>query len=302
MTFINKEEEMKRYWVCENKKIDESYRKILNDYLMSLKLANKSKYTINYRRQHIEKFLLECSLPLNDLTPEYVLAWLKKHSMHKNEGTINNYISDLSCFFKFCLEEEYIQRVIVKNRWRPKMPRPVPKYLDKSEEAKVRLAAEKLPLRDRAIIEFFLSTGCRCCEVYGLNIGDLDLANRTARVIGKGRRIRQVHFSEICAILLKKYLLIRPQKNFALFLSRYGNRLSIRAIQYTAEFLGQRAGLVRSLSPHCFRHTFATNLLAKGAELDFIAEELGHKQLNTTRIYANLPSEHITNLYRRYMG
>ncbi|KJS15380.1 MAG: hypothetical protein VR69_13585 [Peptococcaceae bacterium BRH_c4b] len=293
---------MKKYWISENEKISKSYRKILNDYLMSMKLANRSKYTINYRRQLLEKFLQECSLPLNELTPEYVLAWLKKHYWHKKEGTINNYISDLSCFFKFCMEEEYIKRVLIKNRWRPKMPRPVPKYLDKSEEARVRLAAEKLPLRDRAIIEFLLSSGCRCCEVYGLNIADVDLASRTARVVGKGRRIRQVHFSETYAILLKKYLLTHPKENPALFLNRYGNRLSIRAIQYTAALLGQRAGLLRSLSPHCFRHTFATNLLSKGAELDFIAEELGHKELNTTRIYANLPSEHITSLYRRYMG
>lgn len=292
----------KKYWVSVNKKISDLHRKILNEYLSTMKLANMAPSTITDHRSYLEKFLVEYPKPIKELTLGDVLNWLRINYRNRKEGTINRIISILSCFFRFCLEEEYINRLLIKNRWRPKMPRPIPKYLDKGELAQVRLAAEKLPLRDRTIVEFMLSSGCRVCELYGLNIADLDLTNRTARVVGKGKKIRYVHFSELCAILFSKYLDSHSEENKAVFLSRRGDRLSIRSIEDITAKLGQRANLSRRLSPHRMRHTFATNLLSKGAELDFIADELGHKQLNTTRIYAQLPSEQLVSMYRKYMG
>ncbi len=120
--------------------------------------------------------------------------------------------------------------------------------------------------------------------------------------MGKGRKSRPVHFSETCAILLQQYLARRGKDGEALFLSRLGKRISKKRIYEIVSELGKKAELPRTTGPHCFRHTFATNLLAKGAGLDFIASELGHGDLNTTRIYANLPDPQLVALYRKYMG
>jgi site-specific recombinase XerD len=111
-----------------------------------------------------------------------------------------------------------------------------------------------------------------------------------------------VHFSETCAILLTEYLETHPKDAAALFLNQHGDRLCRQSIYNIVSRLGKKAGLVCKLGPHRLRHTFATNLLARGADLGFIAGELGHADLNTTRIYANLPDPQLVAHYRQYMG
>ncbi|HBV96175.1 MAG: hypothetical protein JL50_06235 [Peptococcaceae bacterium BICA1-7] len=293
---------IKEYWVIDDKKIHNETRKIINDFFTTLKVANRAKLTITTYRGVLKRFFLDCPKQLSELTPDDVLNWLRKNHRYKKETTINLFINVLNIFFKYCQTEGYIDKVMIKRYWKPKLPKTTPKYLDNSELAKVKLCAEKNNIRDRAIVELLVSSGCRCAEVHYLNIEDLDLTNRTARVIGKGKSLREVHFTETCAILLKKYLKYHPQNISALFLNKFGKRLGQRSIYNITSVLGKKAGLRRNLGPHCLRHTFATRLLAKGAELDFIAEELGHKDINTTRVYARLPSEQIVNLYRRYMG
>ncbi|WP_051273672.1 tyrosine-type recombinase/integrase [Desulfotruncus alcoholivorax] len=191
---------------------------------------------------------------------------------------------------------------MIKSRWRPKIPKAVPKYLDKPEQARINLHADQLSIRDRAIFEYLLSSGCRRCELVTLNVTDVDLKNRTAWVTGKGQKKRQVHFSPLCALYLQKYLETHPPHEQALFLNRFGKRLKGRSIYYLTAKLGRQAKLGSNLGPHRLRHTFATNLLAKGAELDFISDELGHSNLSTTRIYARLPAEQIVSLYKKFMG
>lgn len=111
-----------------------------------------------------------------------------------------------------------------------------------------------------------------------------------------------MHFSETCAMLLTKYLATHSKDIPVLFSSPEGNRLSSQAVEQMVSKLGQAAGLPRHLTPHIFRHTFATNLLSKGADLNFISLLLGHEDLATTRIYAHILPETLTSLYRRYMG
>lgn len=245
---------------------------------------------------------MDLSKPIDEINQDDILDYIRDKYKDLKESTISLYISILSVFFKFCLAEEYIDKVVVKNRWKPRLPLPIPKYLDGSELAKVKLEAEKLPLRDRTIFEFLLSSGSRVGEVYKLNVCDVDIKDRTAMVLGKGNKIRQVHFSSSCAILLEEYMKAHPNTTDALFVSRGNNRISKECIQNMVTRLGKKANLKRRISPHCLRHTFSTVLLSKGSTLDFIAEELGHVDTNTTRIYARLPQEQIVSLYRRFMG
>jgi integrase/recombinase XerD len=291
-----------KYWESTNEAIPSKTREILNEYLLSLKQANKAEETIIKYRWILERFLGECSVPLEELTSDDVQKWLTDFSPGKKAKTIDLFLSCLSSFFKFCLEEEYLDKMMVKKRWRPRIPQSLPRYLNEQEYARVKLAAESLSTRNRALILFLFSSGCRRSEVSKLNICDVDLERRTADVKGKGSKIRKVHFSEECALVLKDYLGSRSMnESDPLFMNNKGRRLLPKGIYEITKRLGKKIGLKQSLHPHSFRHTFATNLLARGAEIEFIADELGHADLNTTRIYARIPTEDMMLAYQNKM-
>ena len=136
-----------------------------------------------------------------------------------------------------------------------------------------------------------------------LTIQDVNLDKRTVEVVGKGKKIRHIHISEECALVLRKYLQTRTaDESQPLFLSKFKEHLGAKGIYKITTTLGKQAGLNRTLNPHSCRHTFATNMLARGAELEFIADELGHTDLNTTRVYARIPSEEMMIAYQNIMG
>lgn len=193
--------------------------------------------------------------------------------------------------------------MVLKKRWRPKIPQSLPKYLNEQEYSRVKMASEQLSLRDRGLVLFLFSSGCRRSEVANLKIEDIDLDKRIAKVIGKGNKIRTVHFSIECAIVLKEYINTRNyKKSDPLFLNRWGQPLQQNGIYKVVKRVGELAGLTLTLHPHCCRHTFATNLLARGADIQFIADILGHTNLNTTRVYARIPSEDMILAYQNIMG
>ncbi|MFJ5563685.1 tyrosine-type recombinase/integrase [Lysinibacillus xylanilyticus] len=293
----------KKYWEISDPFINNENRKITNEYLLSMKVANLSPGTICQYRFFLNKFFKDRHESCLNLTPEDVREWLIPHQKRLKEGTIKNRLIVLSSFYKFCIDEDYIITSPIKTRWFPKLPQSVPKFLEKGEIAKVRQMCEKRKeLRDRVIVELLLTSGCRISEVHMLNKSDVDINNRTAQVLGKGRKIREVHFSEACAILLERLLESYKDEHPALFLSERGTRLSVRRMQEIVEEIGKRAEIHKSLYPHRLRHTFATELLSKGADLSFIADELGHRNLQTTKIYACLPNWKLISLYRKYKG
>lgn len=292
-----------KYWVSNHEDIPRQTKAILNEYLLSLKLANKAEATTLKYRSILERFFCECRVPLESITSENVLKWLNEFSIDKKAKTIDLYLSCLSSFFKFCVAEDYLDKVLIKKRWRPKIPQSLPKFLNEQEYARVKLAAETLSLRNRALILFLFSSGCRRSEVSNLTIQEVNLELRTVEVKGKGKKIRQVHFSIECAIVLKDYLKTRSyEQTDALFVTRHGLALQPGGIFKITEKLGKKAELTQSLHPHCCRHTFATNMLARGADLEFISDEMGHADLNTTRVYARIPTEDMILAYQNKMG
>lgn len=295
---------MKEYWVVQNENLHPQNQKILNEYLMSIWIQNLSKYTIMYRSWFLQNFLSFINKPVTNLTSDDILNWIIKNRGVLKETTINWRLSVLSSFIKFCQEEEhkYIdESVRIKKHWRPKIPKPLPKYRDEEELARMNIAAEKQNLRDRTIYEFSISSGCRVGEVSGLEIEKVDLKNRTAIVVGKGKKVRQVHFNEKSAMLLEKLLENHPEGASTVFLNRFGKKMHERSFQNIIAKIGKEAGLSAKLTPHQLRHTFATIKLNKGADLGFIADELGHSKLGTTSIYARVLDERIAELYRKYM-
>lgn len=292
----------KKYWVSTDEGIPIETRTILNEYLLSIKLANKAETTISRYRSMLERFFLECLIPISELTSEDVLKWLQTYSVGKKERTLDQVISTLSSFFNFCLLEDYLDTVVIKQRWRPKIPQSLPKYLTEQEYARVKRTAEGLSTRDRALVLLLFSSGCRRSEVAQLTIQDVDFNRRTVIVKGKGKKIRHAHFSEECAFVLKDYLQTRSvDPTEPLFLNKFGQPLQQSAIYAVIKKVGRKAGLRQSLHPHVCRHTFATNMLSRGADLEFIADEMGHSNLNTTRVYARIPAEDIISAYQNKM-
>jgi integrase/recombinase XerC len=159
-------------------------------------------------------------------------------------------------------------------------------------------------LRDRLLLELLYSTGCRVSELAAMNLTDLDLKGGSARVVGKGGRGRVVFMGEPARRLLREYLLRRrglPVKagegERALLINRRGERLTVRGIQRLVAQALERSGLSKPVSPHTFRHSFATHLLNRGGDIRAVQELLGHASLSTTQVYTHLDMERLRKVY-----
>lgn len=290
------------YWELKKSLPNPENHEVVNEFLLSLKLMNRSKGTLIQYRDYLERFFMIQDEPFTLLTSEIMRKWFMEREAHLKEKSLSQRIAILSSFFNFCVQEELIRQSPIKSRWYPRLPQPIPKFLEKEDIAKTRFQTEKKSIRNQGMVEFLLSSGCRVGELHRLDRKDVNLETRTAYVLGKGGKIRQVHFSERCAVYIEKYLISIKKEAQALFVTSTGKRLGIPAIRKIVRDIGEEACLSTRLHPHRFRHTFATELLAKGADLGFIGEELGHTNLTTTQIYAKLPKREIISLYRKYMG
>jgi len=159
-------------------------------------------------------------------------------------------------------------------------------------------------VRDRAILEVLYAGGFRVSELVGLDLGDVDLAVGQARVMGKGRKERIVPIGQKAIEALARYLEVRPallgkRSSFALFLNRFGTRLTARGVARAIDRAVDRAAMLRHVHPHTLRHTFATHMLDGGADLRDIQELLGHARLSTTQRYTHVTLARLQEVYDR---
>ena len=159
-------------------------------------------------------------------------------------------------------------------------------------------------LRDLLILELLYSTGCRVSELASASLADLDLKGCTLRVLGKGNKERLVFIGQAAVKRLREYLLRRKalksadaEGRRALLINRRGQRLSVRGIQTIVDRRLMRSGLDKPASPHTFRHSFATHILRKGADIRVVQELLGHASLSTTQVYTHLDMERLQAVY-----
>ncbi|HUO18772.1 MAG TPA: tyrosine recombinase XerC [Steroidobacteraceae bacterium] len=185
----------------------------------------------------------------------------------------------------------------------PKAPRRLPQTLDADQMARLLElpAGGGLTARDRALMELLYSSGLRLAELVGLDLGDLDLKDRTVRVLGKGRKSRIVPVGRLALAALRAWLQERAALaapgELALFVARTGRRLGPRAIQARVDYWARRQGLGMHVHPHLFRHSFASHLLESGGELRGVQELLGHADISTTQIYTHLDFQHLARIY-----
>ncbi len=265
---------------------------------------NYSKYTIlNYHLdlESFKKFLGDSALEKVDyLFLRKYLAILKEKNL-KNR-TVSRQLSTLRSFFKFLIREGYLKNNPITSLSSPKQEKPLPLFLTEEEVIKligsVKLDDEK-GFRDKAVIETFYSTGIRVSELVGLNIEDIDFIGAVIKVLGKGRKERIAPIGDIALAAIRDYLKKRKkeQEAGALFLNKSGRRITDSGIRKIIDKFIRMASLKRGISPHTLRHSFATHLLNRGADLRSVQELLGHVNLSTTQIYTHLSTERLKKVY-----
>jgi integrase/recombinase XerC len=185
----------------------------------------------------------------------------------------------------------------------PRPSRRLPATLDADQVASLLAISgeELLTLRDRAILELFYSSGLRLAELVGLDLTDVDLADRTVRVTGKGSKERVVPVGKQAIAALHDWLQVRseiaPPGEQAMFLSRRGDRVSHRNVQARINHWAKLQGAPMRVHPHMLRHSFATHLLESSGNLHAVQEMLGHASLSTTQVYTHLDFQHLAQVY-----
>ena len=229
------------------------------------------------------------------------------HECQYARTTIARRLACLRSFFRFCQREGLVDSNPAKVLRTPRIGRKLPHFLSTEQIATLLEAPpanEPMGLRDRAILETMYSAGLRVAELVGLNIQDWDRDANVLRVLGKGRKERIAPVGSYAAKALLAWMEVRnPSEKAdaaaasAMFLNRFGKRLTTRSIGRMLEKYLKQTGLNRLTSPHTLRHSFATHLLDGGADLRSVQELLGHKSLTTTQIYTHVSTRRMKETY-----
>ena len=231
--------------------------------------------------------------------------------------SIQRRLSALRGLFRFLMREGVVQRNPAADIRAPRGPKRLPATLDVDRMARLLGAparparhgaasapaapADWLVLRDHAMLELFYSSGLRLAELTGLDLADLDLKDRTVRVLGKGAKTRIVPVGAQAVTALGAWLRERPGRaaagEAAVFVGRRGRRLKARAVQLRVAAFARRRGLDVHVHPHLFRHSFATHLLESSQDLRGVQELLGHANIGTTQVYTHLDFQHLARVY-----
>jgi len=225
------------------------------------------------------------------------------------KSTAARKLATLRSFYKFLVRRGYLATNPVASIRTPKQDKRLPKFLDIADIEKLLANPDTTTLlgaRDRAMLETLYSTGMRVSELVALNVADVDLSNNVVRVHGKGKKQRVIPIGPGAVQSALHYLDLRrndPRSGGfdtdALFINKHGQRLSTRSVRRKLDKYLLEAGLDLSVSPHTLRHSFATHMLRRGADLRSVQEILGHQSLSTTQIYTHLTGESVKDAYNK---
>ena len=234
------------------------------------------------------------------------------HGQEYARKTIARRISSLRSFYRFLRREGVVAMNPFTKVRTPKLEKKLPTFL---EEFEIELLLRQPDLttllgqRDRAILEFLYSTGCRVSELVGLTLERLDLANRYVLLLGKGNKERLVPLGHPCVKAMENYL-VRSRETLmhkynvsphsTVFVNSRGTPLTARSVRRILDKYVEMTAMQKHVSPHTIRHTFATHLLDHGADLRAVQELLGHVSLSTTQIYTHVTAERLTAVYEKH--
>ena len=259
---------------------------------------------------------LDGQRPLDSITKEDLRYCMGELTMQgAAASSVNRFVAAVRSLFAYCRRFDYIQKDPALEIHTVKQPKQLPKFMTASEVQELCTAPEKNSLlweaRDKALFQMFYSSGCRVAEMAGLTLEDFSQDFSSAMVRGKGGKDRRVFFTPTASTALKEYLPQRQQKLLrfgndgasqpvrALFLNNHGGALTTRGIRYILSRYSGVEGTNNPVSPHAFRHTFATALLSNGADVRMVQEMLGHSSISTTQRYTHITTAQLVKTYNQ---
>ncbi|HML77753.1 tyrosine recombinase XerC [Geobacter sulfurreducens] len=236
------------------------------------------------------------------ITHLLVRRWLAQLHQSHARSSIGRKLAAVRAFFTYLVRTGALPRNPAELVSAPKREKKVPFHLNIDEVTALVESPRQpdvLSLRDRAILETLYSCGVRVSELTGLNVGGIDLADGTVRVLGKGGKERVVPIGSHARLALSSYLAARnhPPPEVPLFTNARGGRLTSRSVRRVVDKHILKVAAMRKISPHTLRHTFATHLLEGGADLRAIQELLGHASLSTTQKYTHVGIDRLMEVY-----
>jgi len=273
---------------------------------------NASKHTIaSYRTDlyQLAEYLGKRKITLKNVDNVVLRGFLATlYEKQNKKSTVARKLAAIRSFFQFCLRKKILDDNPAKVVSTPKQEKHMPSFMSEDEMSMfLDLPQSKKPLdlRDKAILELLYATGIRVSELVGIDLEDVNFQEKLIRVKGKGKKERLVPFGKKAEESMRVYLQSRyiihdgEIDEEALFLNYKGQRITSRSIERIVDKYIQRSALHRKISPHSLRHSFASHLLSRGADLRVIQELLGHESLATTQKYTHLDLKRLLEVYKK---
>ena len=276
-----------------------------------------SKNTVIGYREDLKHFVLIVGRDkrMDSVTLEDLRMCVGSLSKRKySAASVNRFIAAIRGLFAYCKKFKYIPVNVSLELQTLKLPKHLPRFMTEGEVDTLCEMPEKKELlweaRDKAIFEMLYSSGCRVGELASLKLQDFSDGYKSAMVTGKGRKDRRVYFEEDAVNALKQYLSERSARFPAIgegavkqvdnvFVNQKGTPLTEHGIWYIVSKYSGEEGTNRHMSPHAFRHTFATTMLSEGADVRVVQEMLGHARISTTQRYTHISAEHLKDVYNQ---
>ncbi len=287
--------------------------KDLDEFLDQLRHErNASGHTIAGYRRDLSQFIAYLDarrIPLRQADNILIRGFMAElHERRLKKSTLARKLAAVRSFYRHAVKSGWLAENPASIVATPKQERLVPSFLTEEEMAgflDLPPSEKPLDLRDKAALELLYATGIRVSELVGINLEDVHLGERLVRVRGKGKKERIVPFGTIARERLRSYLGARPELmgertgEYALFLNYMGRRLTARSVERIVDKCIRRTAVRRKISPHSLRHSFASHLLSRGADLRVIQELLGHESLATTQKYTHVDLGRLMEVYRK---
>ncbi|MBR5948715.1 MAG: tyrosine-type recombinase/integrase [Clostridia bacterium] len=285
------------------KTAETSNAEYLKLFLDAKRIEGCSDRTLQYYRTTVEQMLKKVTTPIRRITTDEIRAYLVEYQQNGRCGkvTVDNIRRNISSFFSWLVEEDYILKSPMRRIHKIKTKTVVKEVI--SDESMERMRDACTEKRDLAIIDLLYSTGIRVGELVRLYISDVNLEQRECIVFGKGDKERRVYFDAKAKVHLTEYLASRKDGNPALFVSLDApfTRLQISGVEIRLRELGRQLSLER-IHPHKFRRTMATRAIDKGMPIEQVQKILGHSQIDTTIQYAIVNQTNVKASHRRFVA
>lgn len=275
----------------------------LTMFLNAKRIEGCSARTIVYYQTTVEKMLVEFTEPIRKITTDDIRGYLSDYQQINDcsKTTIDNVRRNISSFFTWLEEEDYIIKSPMRRIHKIRTKKSVKEIITDEEIEKLRDKCENA--RDLAIVDILYSTGIRIGELVRLNVSDINFEERECVVFGKGDKERRVYFDARTKIHLQEYINKRCDENPALFVTLDSpfERLRISGVEIRLRSLGRKLGINR-VHPHKFRRTMATRAIDKGMPVEQVQKLLGHSQIDTTMHYAIVNQTNVKVSHRKYIA